>query len=452
MKPGGRARGAVRRRGQHRRVPRASLRAVGDAGAVRRAPRRLGRAVELRRPRITAQRSSAAGFDGDRAGSQPWPVEPEEPREFVQHRLPRAASRAPSRGAREPYLDEVMARLARAADARLRAPEHLAAAAADAAVRADSLRRHAHHRHPARRRDRPRDHGGGARAAAHARRDFEFDEHARSAAPSIDAHGTALTDEVLARLPGRRRRAARRGRRPQVGHDRPRRAAPGAGPARPAQGPGACSPTCARSARAPRCSTPARSSASGSRAPTCSSCASSPAASTSARAARDRDDSGDDLRASTPPPRSSGSREVAFRFARTKVTSVDKANVLETSRLWREVVTDVHGGEVPRHAARPPARRQRRDAARLAPVGLRRDRHREPVRRHPQRRGGDDHRLDRDAARAPRSAPAAPACSSRSTAPRRTSPAPGMANPLAMFGSVAMMLRYGLGWRTRPPR
>src|ERR687895_1602452 len=32
---------------------------------------------------------------------------------------------------------------------------------------------------------------------------------------------------------------------------------------------------------------------------------------------------------------------VAFRFARRKVTSVDKANVLETSRLWREVVDRV---------------------------------------------------------------------------------------------------------------
>src|SRR4051794_19577590 len=31
--------------------------------------------------------------------------------------------------------------------------------------------------------------------------------------------------------------------------------------------------------------------------------------------------------------------EVAFRFARRKVTSVDKANILETSRLWREVVS-----------------------------------------------------------------------------------------------------------------
>jgi 3-isopropylmalate dehydrogenase len=36
-----------------------------------------------------------------------------------------------------------------------------------------------------------------------------------------------------------------------------------------------------------------------------------------------------------------------FRAARSRVTSVDKANVLETSRLWREVVTRVHSDEFP---------------------------------------------------------------------------------------------------------
>jgi len=35
----------------------------------------------------------------------------------------------------------------------------------------------------------------------------------------------------------------------------------------------------------------------------------------------------------------------AFEAARTKVTSVDKANVLETSRLWRQVVVDLHQRE-----------------------------------------------------------------------------------------------------------
>ncbi|HYM85561.1 MAG TPA: isocitrate/isopropylmalate family dehydrogenase, partial [Pseudoxanthomonas sp.] len=37
----------------------------------------------------------------------------------------------------------------------------------------------------------------------------------------------------------------------------------------------------------------------------------------------------------------------AFAAARSKVTSVDKANVLETSRLWREVVHRVHADEFP---------------------------------------------------------------------------------------------------------
>ena len=38
---------------------------------------------------------------------------------------------------------------------------------------------------------------------------------------------------------------------------------------------------------------------------------------------------------------------IAFGAARAKVASVDKANVLETSRLWREVVTELHAREFP---------------------------------------------------------------------------------------------------------
>jgi 3-isopropylmalate dehydrogenase len=38
---------------------------------------------------------------------------------------------------------------------------------------------------------------------------------------------------------------------------------------------------------------------------------------------------------------------VAFGAAESRVTSVDKANVLETSRLWREVVSELHAREFP---------------------------------------------------------------------------------------------------------
>ena len=70
--------------------------------------------------------------------------------------------------------------------------------------------------------------------------------------------------------------------------------------------------------------------------------------------------------APTPSRRSSGSRGSPSKPRAAKVTSVDKANVLETSRLWREVVSELHAREFPDIDARAHARRQRRDAAGLA--------------------------------------------------------------------------------------
>jgi 3-isopropylmalate dehydrogenase len=55
---------------------------------------------------------------------------------------------------------------------------------------------------------------------------------------------------------------------------------------------------------------------------------------------------------------------VAFQAARKrskKVTSVDKANVLETFQFWKDVVTEVQA--VPRRGAGPHVRGQRRHAA-----------------------------------------------------------------------------------------
>ncbi len=134
----------------------------------------------------------------------------------------------------------------------------------------------------------------------------------------------------------------------------------------------------------------------------------------------------------------------AFGAARARVCSVDKANVLETSRLWRQVVTDVHSREFPNieleHVLVDNAAMQLVSSPRHFDVLL------------TENMFGDI--LSDEAAMLTGSIGLLPSASLGGEGPGLFEPvhgsAPdiagaGAANPLAMFLSVAMMLRHGLG-------
>ena len=138
---------------------------------------------------------------------------------------------------------------------------------------------------------------------------------------------------------------------------------------------------------------------------------------------------------------------VAFRLARRKVTSVDKANVLETSRLWRKVVTRVgeqNGGTPLEHVLVDNAAMQLVSRPAEFDVIL------------TENMFGDI--LSDEAAMLTGSLGMLPSASlGDGSGPGLFEPvhgsAPdiagkGTANPLAMFGSVAMMLRHGLAMET----
>ena len=134
---------------------------------------------------------------------------------------------------------------------------------------------------------------------------------------------------------------------------------------------------------------------------------------------------------------------VAFQAARSRVTSVDKANVLETSRLWREVVREVHGNEFPSIELE----HQLVDATAMRLVAA--PRHFDVI--LTENMFGDI--LSDEAAMLTGSIGMLPSASLGDGGPGVFEPvhgsAPdiagkGLANPLAMFLSAALMLRHGL--------
>ena len=134
---------------------------------------------------------------------------------------------------------------------------------------------------------------------------------------------------------------------------------------------------------------------------------------------------------------------IAFQSARTKVTSVDKANVLETSRLWRETVTRLHAEESPD----VPLEHLLVDNAAMQLVSRPSDFDVIVT----ENLFGDI--LSDEAAMLTGSLGMLPSASVGGDGPGLFEPvhgsAPdiagtGKANPLAMFGSVALMLRHGL--------
>ena len=134
---------------------------------------------------------------------------------------------------------------------------------------------------------------------------------------------------------------------------------------------------------------------------------------------------------------------IGFQSARTKVTSVDKANVLETSRLWRETVTRVHAEEFPE----VPLEHLLVDNAAMQLVSRPSDFDVIVT----ENLFGDI--LSDEAAMLTGSLGMLPSASVGGDGPGLFEPvhgsAPdiagsGKANPLAMFGSVALMLRHGL--------
>jgi len=141
----------------------------------------------------------------------------------------------------------------------------------------------------------------------------------------------------------------------------------------------------------------------------------------------------------------------AFAAARTKVTSVDKANVLETSRLWREVVSGLHSREFPEieleHVLVDNAAMQLVSNPRDFDTILTENMFGDILSDEAAMLTGSIGMLP-SASLGNRNPPTAPTNPGMFEPVHGSAPdiaGQGIANPLAMFLSAAMLLRHGLG-------
>jgi 3-isopropylmalate dehydrogenase len=155
----------------------------------------------------------------------------------------------------------------------------------------------------------------------------------------------------------------------------------------------------------------------------------------------------------------------AFGAARAKVTSVDKANVLETSRLWREVVSALHAREFPHiqleHVLVDNAAMQLVSAPRHFDTILTENMFGDILSDEAAMLTGSIGMLPSASLGGPARSPDGPQSGRAGPNPGGQAGGPGLfepvhgsapdiagqgiANPLAMFLSAALMLRHGLG-------
>src|ERR671933_826449 len=136
----------------------------------------------------------------------------------------------------------------------------------------------------------------------------------------------------------------------------------------------------------------------------------------------------------------------AFRAARRRVSSVDKANVLETSRLWRETVVRIHESEFPEvqleHVLVDNAAMQLVAAPTRFDVILTDNMFGDNLSDESAMLTGSIGMLPS----ASLGAPGAPGMFEPVHGSAPDIAGQGIANPLAMFLSGALMLRHGLGF------